>query len=169
MNRVSPKREATLRAENGGRLPMSTITRKVKPCTSTGVRYAKRFGNAAIRYVKSARRKSALSVLRKRSQTVLPRPAVRVFPGGREVCNLKTIAGNDEYCRRIHLMLIRQKGLCCNCRKPIYPESPCFEHEVPRGLGGGWRDDRIEINGKPVNGASHILCNSVRGSRRTPI
>lgn len=41
-----------------------------------------------------------------------------------------------------------------------------FEHENKRGKD---RDDRIEVNGKPVNGAAHGLCNSIVGSRRLKV
>lgn len=98
-----------------------------------------------------------------------PREAVKIFRDGREVCNLKTVSGRLEYRRRIELMLSRQGGRCCNCPLPCSIEDATFEHEFGRGLGGGLRDDRIEINGKPVNGASHLWCNLKRGSNRTPI
>jgi hypothetical protein len=96
------------------------------------------------------------------------KPAVFVLAGGREICNADTQAGRLEYQLRIRAMLIRQRGLCCNCRKSISEdEQPTFEHE--NGRGGGKRDDRIMVDGKPLNGASHLQCNYERGSKRTPI
>lgn len=89
--------------------------------------------------------------------------------GGREICNLKTREGQTLYRQRIKSMLFRQKGLCCNCKQPLAFEEATFEHEFGRGMGGSKRDDRIEIDGKRVNGASHLLCNHERGSKRTPI
>ncbi len=41
-----------------------------------------------------------------------------------------------------------------------------FEHEDGRGMGAGHRDDRIEKNGKPYNGAAHFWCNAKKGSVR---
>jgi len=41
-----------------------------------------------------------------------------------------------------------------------------FEHQDGRGMGGSHRDDRIEIDGKPYNGAAHGKCNSDKGSKR---
>jgi hypothetical protein len=35
-------------------------------------------------------------------------------------------------------------------------------------MGAGKRDDRLEIDGKPINAAVHGLCNVERGSKRTP-
>ena len=42
-----------------------------------------------------------------------------------------------------------------------------FEHESGKGSGGGKRDDRIEVEGRWQNGASHYaFCNNWKGSRR---
>jgi hypothetical protein len=41
-----------------------------------------------------------------------------------------------------------------------------FEHQDGRGMGGGHRDDRIEIDGKPYNGAACLSCNGSKGSKR---
>ena len=101
-----------------------------------------------------------------------PKPAVRIFEGGREVCDLTTKAGRDEYERRKDLMHKRQAGICCLYGKaPMCPgrlrrAEAMFEHEDGRGSGGGKRDDRIEVDGKPQNGVAHPLCNSWKGSRR---
>lgn len=92
--------------------------------------------------------------------------AVIIGEGGKEVCS-ETIAGQKEYKRRVEVMRLRQAKLCCNCIESLDAAEATFEHE--NGRGAGKRDDRIEINGKPVNGASHGICNQQRGSRRTPI
>ena len=89
-----------------------------------------------------------------------PAPAVRTYRDGREVCNLLTAAGKREYRNRVLSMLTSQEHVCCLCKRPLRPEDATFEHEIGRGMGGGHRDDRIEINGKWVNGAAHYWCNS---------
>ncbi len=44
-----------------------------------------------------------------------------------------------------------------------------FEHEDGRGAGGSKRDDRIVLpDGTWINGVSHLLCNSLKGSRHIP-
>lgn len=93
--------------------------------------------------------------------------SIRVMSDGREVCNLATAEGKRVYRTRVKTMLYRQHGLCCNCRKPLLLEEATFEHE--NGRCSGRRDDRIEANGQRINGASHMLCNHERGSKRTPI
>jgi hypothetical protein len=52
-------------------------------------------------------------------------------------------------------------------------EETTFDHVIPRGHGGGSRDDRIWVPDpdrpgklKPQNFAAHKLCNGQRGSRR---
>jgi hypothetical protein len=82
---------------------------------------------------------------------------------------MQNALGRGEYFSRILKMADRQGWACCNCRHSMRGCRPTFEHEEGRGMGGGKRDDRIEIDGKPVNGASHLLCNQARGSKRTPI
>ena len=104
---------------------------------------------------------------------VLPPPdAVRVYRSGREVCNRMTAEGAREYKRRIKVMWERQNGICClfghisECPGPLSLKEATFEHEDGRGNGGGNRDDRIEVNGKWRNGAAHLGCNGIKGSRR---
>lgn len=71
-------------------------------------------------------------------------------------------------------MLQRQKGLCglklgyyCNLFGHILtPEYATFDHERPRGMGAGFRDDRIEVDGKWQNCAACWECNCIKGSRR---
>lgn len=101
------------------------------------------------------------------------KPAVKVFPDGREVCQ-KNAAGKREYARRTAQMWNRQKGICglrispgCAIEVPIYLAT--FEHEAGRGFNGGHRDDRIEIEGKPVNCMACAECNFHKGSRRIDV
>lgn len=106
------------------------------------------------------------STIRRQPKKGLP---LRVYNDDREVCNLDTVEGKRIYRTRVKTMLYRQKGLCCNCKKTLDFSEATFEHEFGRGLGGSKRDDRIEINGQRINGASHPICNSERGSTRAPI
>lgn len=92
--------------------------------------------------------------------------AVRTMKDQREICQQQTKAGADEYRLRRMLMRARQNNLCCLCGLWMSEEECSFEHE--NGRGGGKREDRILIDGKRVNGASHCRCNMERGSRRTP-
>ena len=41
-----------------------------------------------------------------------------------------------------------------------------FDHE--NGRTAGKRDDRTEVDGKPINAALHWRCNTERGSTRAP-
>ena len=85
---------------------------------------------------------------------------VTVYRGGREVCDLKTAAGQREYESRIRQMLEWQKGICCLfarlncCPGPLLLDDAVFEHEDGRGMGGGRRDDRVLVDGKRKNGAA---------------
>lgn len=92
--------------------------------------------------------------------------AVRVLRDGREVCNLLTKAGRDEYERRKRVMWERQGKRCFLCGERLAWGEAMFEHWDGRGHGGGHRDDRIEKDGKPYNGVAHPLCNSLKGSKR---
>ena len=95
---------------------------------------------------------------------------VRVMKDGREVCNLLTKAGRDEYTRRKRVMWERQKRRCClekhiaECPGKLTWSDAVFEHEAGRGHGGGTRDDRIEVDGKPQNGVAHPECNLKKAS-----
>lgn len=97
---------------------------------------------------------------------------VRVHRDGREVCNMLTAAGKVEYGRRIALMAERQKNICClfgfvkECPGSLLGYHPTFEHE--NGRGGGKQDDRVEVDGHWLNGAAHLLCNHIKGSRYIP-
>lgn len=95
--------------------------------------------------------------------------AVRKYPDGREVCQGNT-AGRLEYAGRIEEMKYRQNGICCICHKEKdalgLTGTWTFEHSDLRGMGGARRDDRIEIDGQPINGAAHFWCNALKGSKR---
>ncbi len=94
------------------------------------------------------------------------------FDDGREVCNLLTKAGRDEYQRRKRAMWERQKRRCClekmvrGCPGRLRWPDAVFEHQDGRGMDGGRRDDRTEKDGKPLNGVAHPICNGLKGSRR---
>jgi hypothetical protein len=104
--------------------------------------------------------------------------AVRVYRDSREVCitalnHPAGAEGRKEYKRRIAAMHKRQKGICClygfipECPGKLSLREATFEHEA--GRGGGKRDDRIELpDGTWINGVSHLLCNSTKGSRYIP-
>jgi hypothetical protein len=93
----------------------------------------------------------------------LIQPGVIRYADGREVC-LDAPDGRREYKRRIELMLKRQNGSCCLCRKRIHSiHDATFEHQRRRGIGSAFRDDSVERDGKPYNGAAHWICNFVKG------
>src|SRR3974390_2521531 len=94
------------------------------------------------------------------------------YPTGREVCHLMSRKGMDTYMARKRQMLDRQGGMCClHGHLPTGPgklfwKDCTFDHEVPRGNGGGARDDRIFLpDGRRVNGAAHSQGNTAKGSR----
>ena len=81
--------------------------------------------------------------------------------------------GRAEYKRRKEAMWERQKGICClygflpECPGKLEIKLATFEHED--GRGGGKRDDRISLpDGTWINGVSHLMCNSLKGSRHIP-
>jgi hypothetical protein len=110
--------------------------------------------------------KKAAKSPRKVSARHKTRPDLKIFEDKREVCNQATKGGLQLYRQRLQLMVERQRGLCCNCRKPL-GDDISFEHE--KGRNARFKDERTEVDGKPLNGASHWLCNSKRGSKRTAI
>lgn len=108
------------------------------------------------------------------------KPAVKVFSGGREVCDQLTKAGRDEYVKR---KLDRYEEQGCRCalqitdickqRQGRWPKDEItLDHEDGRGMGGGKRDDRMWVikDGKLVkqNAAVCWHCNSQKGSRKIP-
>lgn len=88
--------------------------------------------------------------------------AVRRYPDGREVCQ-ENSAGYREYTARIKKMLERQNHKCCLCGKRVSRHDATFEHQRRRGMGSAFRDDRIEKDGLPWNGAAHWICNTEKG------
>jgi len=103
---------------------------------------------------------------RKANTPAQAQKCVIVRRDGREVC-AKTFRGRKEYHRRVVAMCERQSWCCSICGGPmVLGESATFEHTDGRGMGGGHRDDRIEINGKPHNSAAHGFCNAMKGSKR---
>jgi hypothetical protein len=98
--------------------------------------------------------------------------AVRVYRGGREVCQ-KSKAGLAEYKRRTIEMVDRQGNICGICKDPSVPMRPIedhsflsatFQHADGRGSGGGRRNDSIAP--ETGNCAAHLKCNLELGSRR---
>ena len=89
---------------------------------------------------------------------------VVTYLDGREVC-LRSAPGLREYRKRVMKMWERQEGRCCSCQKTMSTAEATFGHESSRGLGGGKRDDRIEIEGKWINGAQCWACQSIQGSK----
>jgi hypothetical protein len=94
------------------------------------------------------------------------KPGVKIMADGREICNQYTSSGRKAYKERTQEMLARQNGLCCLCGRYLRPEEATFEHQDGRGMNGSHRDDRIEKDGKPYNGAAHGTCNVEKGSKR---
>src|SRR5271156_2665054 len=103
-----------------------------------------------------------------------PKPAIRVFRDNREVCNMLTKAGRDEYAGRVRAMWERQGRKCglyispqCKARGGrLLIDEATFDHSYGRGMGGGKRNDAIlDANGKWLNQAVCCWCNSLKGSR----
>ena len=117
---------------------------------------------------------SVIPAFPKPSQIRKQKPAVKVMPDGREILDLKTKAGADEYQRRKQVMWERQDKRCalqitpqCKARQGRWPFNETqFDHE--RGRGGGKQDDRIEVGGIAQNATVCAFCNSLKGSRRIP-
>lgn len=110
----------------------------------------------------------------KPSQIRKVKPIVKVYAGGREVLDLTTKGGRDEYRSRTKQMLERQGGRCglqitpqCKAKSGRLAFADAqFDHEIPRGMGGALRDDRILVAGEPKNRAVCAWCNSAKASRR---
>jgi hypothetical protein len=104
---------------------------------------------------------------------------VRTYRDGREVIRTSTRAGRELYKLRTRIMWERQGGICGlqisrKCTKKLPLRLAHFDHADGRGLGGssggaGKRDDRILIDGKPVNCAACFYCNTEKGSRRLDV
>jgi len=92
--------------------------------------------------------------------------AFRTHRDGREVCTT-TKRGRHEYKLRIVEMLVRQGYACPLCGRAISTQDATFDHEVPRGAGGCFRNDSIfHEDGSWRNAAVHLICNGLKGSRR---
>jgi hypothetical protein len=94
--------------------------------------------------------------------TVILDGAVRIYPDGREVCQ-DNAQGWREYTRRVGVMVQRQNHRCCLCNRRLAQSQATFEHQRRRGMHAAFRDDRIEKDGQPYNGAAHWVCNSEKG------
>jgi hypothetical protein len=117
-------------------------------------------------------------------KTAFPKPGatrkvvqpVRTYRDGREVIRTSTRAGRALYELRKRIMRERQCRMCGlqiskKCLKNLTLRVAQFDHSNGRGLGGssggaGKRDDRIFIDGKPVNCAACPYCNTEKGSQR---
>ena len=82
------------------------------------------------------------------------------------MCDLKTREGRLLYKQRTEAMWRRQHFVCQVCKQPLARVEATYDHEFGRGMNGGHRDDRIEIDGKPINASVHWACNVEKGSRR---
>jgi hypothetical protein len=100
--------------------------------------------------------------------------AFKTMDDGREICFTfgmvkESFKGRKEYRRRTEAMWERQRGVCClhghipECPGPLLLSEATFEHE--KGRTAGKRDDRIEVDGQWINGAAHLICNQLKGSR----
>ena len=115
----------------------------------------------------------------KPGRTRNPTTAVRTFSDGREVIRTSTRPGRELYRLRLRIMWERQGRMCglqisqqCPIKLPLRHAQ--FDHSNGRGMGGsigggGKRDDRILIDGKPVNCAACVHCNTEKGSRRLDV
>lgn len=97
-----------------------------------------------------------------KNQNKKPPVAVRVYAGGREVCNLLCKEGRDIYMGRIRTAWEQQKRTCAICGKYLKIDEATADHIKLRKMGGGSRDDRQENIA-----AVHPVCNTSRGSQRT--
>ena len=111
----------------------------------------------------------------KPSQIRQQRPAVKVFAGGREVCDMTTKAGRDEYRNRVRIMWERQgkkmrfndfatmQGEEWQAAQLMKQPSSIVGHV---GWGGSRRTDAIiDKEGKWLNMAACCWCNSLKSSR----
>ena len=93
------------------------------------------------------------------------------MPDGRERCDLNSKKGLDEYIRRKRVAWesqtfesigIHQPGHYCSiCKQILFWKDTTADHIVPRGMGGGSRND-VQAN----IAAAHLLCNQQKGSKR---
>ena len=90
-----------------------------------------------------------------------PKPSIKVYPDGREVCVLTDKRGMDEYLRRKRVAWEAQDKKCSLCGERLNWSDSTVDHIKIRGMGGANRDDRQENIA-----AAHGICNAKRGSRR---
>lgn len=90
-------------------------------------------------------------------------PAVIRHEDGREICT-NTHAGRKEYRTRRDYMWDRDEGICCICGTYVEKDESTFEHWMGRGMNGGHRDDRCDVDGKRNNGIAHGHCNTLKAS-----
>lgn len=114
----------------------------------------------------------------KRAPKFLCEDGVFRYPDGREVCDLKTKKGADEYQARKRAMWDLQGKKCalqitaiCRQRQGRWPVNEVtFDHQ--RGRGAGKQDDRIWAmkDGQMTrqNAAVCPWCNCEKGSRKIP-
>jgi hypothetical protein len=154
---MSARKLAEYKAKHG-RLPYSTIQRKEKPCTSTGVRSAKSFGCAAktatlgqksrISFAKTAKTKSPI-----RKRKPIPSRKKRPRP-----------VSKTQRLRLKALKLIRDrwwaegKRTCGICGKEILERSEYTLDHIEPGSAKSDAEDNLQ--------PAHWLCNHIKGSRR---
>ena len=97
----------------------------------------------------------------KRKPKYLDDDGVFRYPDGREVCDLKSKKGSDEYQRRKRVAWEAQGRTCSICHLRLNWADSTVDHKEPRGMGGGSRDDRQENIA-----AAHATCNCEKGSKR---
>lgn len=91
------------------------------------------------------------------------------YPNGREVCQLTSTKGREEYIRRKRVawesqtIVVNKRTIhvCSICGQELFWKDATVDHKNPRGMGGGSRDDRQQNIG-----AAHGLCNQQKGSKR---
>ena len=86
---------------------------------------------------------------------------VKVLGDGREECVYKFKSGKREYKHRTLFVYEVYGRKCKLCGYGLSEANLTADHIIPRGNGGGWRDDRV-TNLWPA----HSACNVRRGSRR---
>ncbi len=133
-------------------------------------------GNLSSNLSPAATSKKRKSIHRGPAKHWLTKPAV-VLRGDREICNPATDEGRAEYKYRTLLLWLRQDGWCCFheyefCPGRLKLRDATFEHERKRTKAQ--RTDALsyfDAAGKeiPLNGACHMECNRIVGSRKLPI
>lgn len=86
--------------------------------------------------------------------------ALTIYADGREVCR-NTPDGKMLYDMRRYVAWVTQGHLCAICSRFLRYRDAVTDHIIPRGHGGGTRDDR-QANLR----ATCWSCNDEKGSRR---